>query len=382
MASLRRAAESSLGASSVAASLASRRWLAGSILATLVGGGGCGDGAGACPSTADAAAGTQPDGHGDGSGGGRGPGQGGGGSSGPGGTAGRGATGGEGGNAQIPLEELSSRSEGAICAYAVRCGIFPDVETCQGTIYARLQVFADVGSGKVLYDGQAAAACVDWYAQRGCAVSDLETPSPACALVFTGTLPEGSACLANNQCLSDSCNRAACGPDACCAGTCQLPVVVGGDCSRDGQICARGAFCKSDATGTHASCAPRVPSGQVCDSSDVCVAGQFCNIDPLAGTGVCAAAPREGEACPTAFCGSITDTCDLNTSLCAAKRPIGAPCLTDRSCVNYARCAPETSTCVARVRGGGACTTSADCIVGLPCEAGTCVSPQDVPACP
>jgi hypothetical protein len=342
-----------LAASPLPTRRASRRWLARSILGVLVAGGGCGDGAGGCPSTPDAA-----------------------------GAGATGGSGGQGGNdAQIPLEELSRRSEEAICAYAVRCGIFPDVETCQGTIYARLQVFADVGTGKVLYDGQAAAACVDWYAQRGCAVSDLESPAPACALVFTGTLPEGSACLANDQCLSDSCNRAGCGSDACCAGTCQLPVVVGGDCSRDGQVCTSGTFCKSDATGARASCAPRVRSGQSCDSSDVCVAGQFCNIDPLTGTGICAAAPRGGEACPTGFCGSITDTCDLNTSLCAAKRPIGAPCFTDRSCVNYARCAPETSTCVARVRSGGACSTTADCIVGLPCQAGTCVSPQDVPAC-
>ena len=285
----------------------------------------------------------------------------------------------------IPIEQLDQRGAASICAYAVRCGLFPDAASCAGTLFRRLQVLADVTAGKVLYDGNAAARCVDWYAARGCAVSEPEPPpSQSCDAVFTGTLPDGRACVADDQCRSDHCDASACsGADACCPGVCASALPVGGDCAKPGQICAVGAFCKFDLTGAVGTCTLRVAAGQPCTRSDLCVPGQFCDIAPLTGSGTCDRPPARGEACPAGSCGSLSDVCDPFTARCVARTAIGGACFTDRTCVPFAHCdTTSTMTCVARSAAGGACTADSDCLTGLPCQGGTCTAPVDIPACP
>src|SRR5881396_3304647 len=157
----------------------------------------------------------------------------------------------------IPIETLGAATVEALCSTKVRCGEYADKHSCSQAVVSRRQVMADVASGIVQYDPSAAADCLDAYASLGCKISDQETAVEdlrACREVFKGAAPDGSPCLDNAECVSLLCNRAGCGDDACCAGTCRSPIEIGGDCSEPGSLCVDTAVCTSFASNVPAIC--------------------------------------------------------------------------------------------------------------------------------
>lgn len=81
-----------------------------------------------------------------------------------------------------------------------RCDLAPDKNSCEG-LYARQQLYAYVKAGKVIYDGHAAAACLDFYGTADCNLSDETSsahisPLQSCRETVKGTVGTGGACVA------------------------------------------------------------------------------------------------------------------------------------------------------------------------------------------
>lgn len=297
-----------------------------------------------------------------------------------------GACGGGGGDA-IPIDELEARAAEALCNFEIRCEVAPDRAGCEETFYFRQQLVADVKSGKIIYDGRAAAACLSLYPTLTCAVSDPGLSSvghaQSCRNAIKGTVAAGGSCLIGEECLSQSCQKAGCnGAIECCAGTCLATIPAGGDCSNMTGRCADDLFCRRnpDATGV---CTATIADGQPCTSTDLCVSGRRCNLVPGTNAGTCGVLPARGQACPADLCDSLTDVCDPTSKTCVGLIALGGDCSAiPTGCVPYARCDAATKTCVTRKRAGEACTQTTDCLSGVACTGGVCVPPADKPVCP
>ena len=167
---------------------------------------------------------------------------------------------------------------------------------------------ADIAAGIVVYDAQAAGACIDVFkSSASCkqtAVGDIGHRLDAtCGKVFTGTLPAGSACFFSDECA----NRGICGSQtcsgSCCAGTCvarPAPIPLGGDCSSplQNQDCIEGTVCAANATGG-GSCKTPLAAGARCGPYDRCVQPYQCGgiFDPVTNEGTCTAPPGQGQTC-------------------------------------------------------------------------------------
>lgn len=289
----------------------------------------------------------------------------------------------------IPIDQLAGRAMDVVCALEIRCGAVPDRAACDEIVNQRLQLEADVKAGKVIYDGRAAATCLNAYSTFGCSASDVALFSASrlqsCEDAVKGTVATGGSCLSDDECLSQACDRSACnGTVECCAGTCAAKIPAGGDCSVAEARCADELFCRRSTTDQTAICTARIGDGQPCISTDVCVAGRRCNIVTGTGAGTCGAFPAHGQACPGNACDSSTDVCDPASKTCVSRIALGGDCSAfGTGCVAYANCDPTTKTCVARKRAGEACAATTDCLGGVvACMDGVCVARADEPACP
>ena len=295
--------------------------------------------------------------------------------------------GGDAKNGSIPSDQFAAKALDAICTLEVRCGGAPDKKSCEGSLFEKLQTPADIKSGKILYDGSAAADCLATLASEPCSFSQtaqVET-LPPCMKLLAGTVAVGGACLISEECVSQSCNLNACAGATCCQGTCRAQVPVGGDCTADPFVCTHPSICRTALVAgtslTKGTCVAPIAAGQPCTAGDLCAPGKFCNTDGSSPTGTCGDRPQEGKPCPDGQCDQLTDRCDSATNTCVAKIAVGGACAVE-GCVDYARCDPTSLKCVALAAPGAACTTSADCFADLPCDNGTCTSPPAVPACP
>lgn len=289
---------------------------------------------------------------------------------------------GGGDRAAIPIDELAEHAEAALCTYEVRCGWAPDTAACKEALYVRQQLVAEVKAGKVIYDGQAAAACLALYQTISCKVSEggisILNMAQSCRDAVGGTVATGGACLIDEDCQSDACDRSACSATECCTGVCVAKVLAGGDCSAAGSRCADDLFCRRGTTGTAAICAELIADGQPCTRFDSCLPGRQCNLV----TGTCGAPPATGQECPDMICDSMADFCDPASKTCLRRIAVGGDCsATPAGCGGFANCDAATKTCVARRRGGEACAQPNDCLTGVACTGGICVPPADQPAC-
>ncbi|MES1208286.1 MAG: hypothetical protein ABUS79_20310 [Pseudomonadota bacterium] len=301
-----------------------------------------------------------------------------------------------GGQKTIPLTELGAAVTDVICSRYARCGVFPSKASCVGVTTPQLeQLKVDVASGKIIYDGKAAADCLDAIGNQhglgSCSVGEQleaqKTP-PACEDAFAGTVAAGGVCLIDEECVSLNCEKNACpiGTTTCCAGTCAAPspppVALGGDCSAAGAECVDRAYCKS--TGAVFVCVGKTAAGQPCTDFLECASGYICGVDPAAPS-TCARVPRQGEACNLGVvglgCDSPDNYCDPTTRKCTRKVAPGAPCATGVLCVEYASCDGGAATCVARAVAGEPCANAAACLPGLQCVAGTCAPTPVRAAC-
>jgi hypothetical protein len=294
---------------------------------------------------------------------------------------------GGGESAPIPISQVASQGLEAFCTRLVRCGFDPDVAACESAWFSNLQAVYDVSTGKVIYDADAEARCIDGYASEGCTISTddvgaAQMHTQACRAVFTGTVANGGACFSSVECVSRSCGFAACSTATCCAGTCQAQIAVGGDCS-GGAVCVDGTVCREDANNNVEICVGLIAAGQPCThtNTSVCASGTTCITDPATGASSCGRAPAEGQPCPDGTCDADFDTCDAITEICVRKVAVGGACASSSACVPYATCDPTSSTCVALALAGAACMQDSDCLGGLACDNRICTAHPDTPAC-
>jgi hypothetical protein len=296
----------------------------------------------------------------------------------------------------VPLGELEARAAEAICEYATRCESFPNVAACKASLSSRTgQLIASVNAGRLAYDGNAAAACLDALRATGCNLTDPpEDAEVPCFSTFKGTLAAGAACYINEECASGSCSNMSCpSASACCTGACEdLPVVssplpAGGDCSRPNVVCAPGTYCNY--AGSSSVCTVGPAQGEACDPAEIasgrCLNHAVCVASGSALGGTCTAPPAEGETCDPngGGCNSSLDYCDPAAAKCVRKLAPGMACPTGSECVDYASCL--SGTCVALKRLGEACDDTLSipaCLGALYCSSGVCVPENPPPVCP
>jgi hypothetical protein len=296
----------------------------------------------------------------------------------------------------LPFAQLETSTLQAVCHLDVLCGDYPDQASCLASHQVYPQSYydtlgQDIQSGKVVYDGNKARACLDKINAASC-TRDGPSPrywDPNCLTIFTGTVPIGGACFFGEECTSTVCQATDTTCSAltqCCPGTCQdipPPVGVGGPCPSLPATCPSGTICVIDAYG--GLCLATVGVGQPCPATVVCAQGLYCDpVDyhckaPVGAGGACNPA-RDSTDC------DFPDTCDATTSVCTPPLAVGAACdPTNSACIPYASCDTATATCVARPAVGAACDptgTGPSCLDGT-CDAttATCTLTTNAGAC-
>ena len=221
------------------------------------------------------------------------------------------------GGDSISIDELPGELEAALCGRLARCNAFVSVEACRDSV--RLQVDAiahSIEEGRVTYDGEAAASCIDSFAGQTCdstSASVRVTPA-ACDRAIRGAVADGGTCYSSQECVSSECDVPDCGM-ACCAGTCQPTIAdaaIGQSCAT--ASCVTGAFCSAADV-----CTALLSAGGTCQSDNECGYGLTCNA-----ADTCVASANRGEACVDDGCQDIGDRCDGGS--CVAKSAVGGAC--------------------------------------------------------
>ena len=247
---------------------------------------------------------------------------------------------GGGGGRSVPFDDLAGDSTNAECDFLVACGAAPDRATCLASIGLNSTQLAtmktDIAAGIVVYDGQAAGACIDVFKSlvscKQTAIGDTgQRLDATCGKVFTGTLPAGGACFFSDECA----NQGICGSQtcsgSCCAGTCvarPAPIPLGGDCSSPLQYqdCIEGTVCAADATGG-GSCKVPLAAGARCGPYDRCVRPYQCG-----GISIPSPAKAHAPALPArdrpAICRAIATTAATTATGPRTCAPAGLPSAT------------------------------------------------------
>jgi hypothetical protein len=269
---------------------------------------------------------------------------------------------------EVALVDLPATLEAVVCTFEVRCGLMPDLATCQEVFDPSAtsvpQLAAHAASGALIYDPVQAGACLTAYRDAACSWNgDTLGLIDGCAQVFVGDKAPGVACLLDEECTGDSiCETVPC-PEGCCTGTCKpraAPVGVGGDCS--GAPCAEGAYCRLHDAG-QATCTALAPAGGACEAIDACAPGSLCQ------QGTCVALAAAGASCQPGGCRDVDHFCDGGT--CQPRRAATAACADDGACIEAAACV--AGSCRIRPRPGEACgPTGPGCLGDGPCVSGVC----------
>lgn len=265
-------------------------------------------------------------------------------------------------DARMPLDRATflEQAREATCGISIACSnrggigaLFLDI-ACHSRF---TNVFAEVavpwlrigpGSG---FDETAALACLAELE----AYDDCIVPLPeVCLDAIPGTLPNGSPCGTQTECVSGICVSPA--PE-CNVGTCVPAAGMGETCDAVSR-CARGLFC-APGTGT---CAGYADAGEEC-STMACQRGLVCD------GGSCRAGPVLGEACTIPIFGA--DPC-VDGNRCS-----GGACVTPAApgeacgpCPGGTRC--DAGLCRLTTGPGGRCTADRDCPIFYHCEGDAC----------
>jgi hypothetical protein len=198
----------------------------------------------------------------------------------------------------------------------------------------------------VVVDEKKIADCSDAFT-KGTDCAQLAAMWQGCTTPFRGTLGEGEACTAHEQCVSND----------CAYGTCTRP----NDCEKNAD-CPEGMLCASTDTGvSFLTCVDAPKQGEDCvtgvgdeahpDDVNNCGAGMACDVD-----GKCFPARREGSRCgsgqPCAsplYCGTDDD----GDSVCMKNEPIPEEII-DGNNADAAAVADDSCACDP-LRDGKAC---------------------------
>jgi hypothetical protein len=305
---------------------------------------------------------------------------------------------GGGGGGAIGFGEFPDELESADCDFEVECGLMPDVGTCQDALafddgeIGSLQVAIDAGT--VLFDEDAAGACVDSVRNQGCAFPGFHIDDP-CVDVFAGTVAEGGACNIDAECSGNALCEAtdpACDPTvACCPGTCgpsTEPQPIGGACESSSD-CEDDAFCNIPAGQQAGTCDALITQqGASCNDFAACANPMICEITDFQNfVGTCEIpAAREATCDPNRLipCTDLRDYCDPTATTCTPAIDVGGACDDDAGvfCLGFASCI--NLTCTADPGLGETCPTdgSQSCLGSLGCDNGTCALGPSSPVCP
>jgi hypothetical protein len=162
----------------------------------------------------------------------------------------------------------------------------PQCETFYGGFYNALvstDYMTSIANGRVIYDANAAAGCID--ALDGLSCAEFGTGgkldnSTGCMQFIEPQVENGSACAQSYECKSNNCVGATTQPAK--DGSCAAIPTAGQACDF---TCAPGLFCDFSMNDT---CQPAKANGGACTSKDDC-ASDFC--DTSASPSVCADKP-------------------------------------------------------------------------------------------
>jgi hypothetical protein len=293
------------------------------------------------------------------------------------------------GDDPLRVEDYDARYFEAWCRYQVRCGVYPDLASCEALdrFPSDPDLVAAVRAGTVEWHAEEAEACIAQLTDLSCDQSsqDYRFSGLPCHGAFTGTLHEGDACAFGLECISLECwtESLQCN-EACCHGTCEgdvrPPVARLGDRCRYAP-CVEG-FCEASI------CVPLKSEGTECDTDRQCDIGLGCDSDVRAGGfGTCQRLPATGESCTgpagPVRCAQIGERCRASTGRCERGRILGEACEDNTDCLSN-RC-DETSHCVALFTPegpGASCAYHENCAAPLVCEiasgavSGTCIMPK------
>lgn len=282
----------------------------------------------------------------------------------------------------------------AICTWAVRCGEFPDGPTCRISVGPAISLddfntasaaLTAVSDGNAAFDATAATACLEALSNVDCSEKSwtLSGVPASCAAAFSGSVPDGAACIDDvecspgSMCIIDStttcqgtCTPASGGPcrtsadcpsgQACAtvpgsgagpgfwgSGTCfpvKPPGVNSGDPCGAPVECAPGLYC-----GAAGLCAADVGAGTRCGGFDGprCASGLACAPSDDGTTNTCMPEAKLGDPCTSLFqCGAqyaVSDLiCDVAGTHTCVRRPSTGPCVLVRG---IDTCDPATSYC-------------------------------------
>lgn len=217
----------------------------------------------------------------------------------------------------LPLEDLEEELLGQLCERMVRCGVYADDAACRADFGALIGgLVSQVESGRVDYDAELAARCLEAAAGASCdrTAEENREQLQVCVDALKGTVADGAQCFNDQECISEECEVETCNM-ACCAGVCGrtiVPAAIGQACPD--LACVNGAYCSTQGT-----CAALLAAGASCNDDEECAYGLFCN-----GT-TCVDAPDRGQPCPDGMCGGIGDRCS-DEGTCVALGARGAPC--------------------------------------------------------
>ena len=297
-------------------------------------------------------------------------------------------------NNSISIDDFAQKFRDGECTAAVACNEFPDTATCEATVTLDNSDFdtvvADVKTGKVVYDGDAASQCLAYLTDNACTFVGFHG-GDVCEEIFEGTLATGAACVEDEECKGYKTQTAKCTQTdgtcdrgtACCPGTCtaiQLAALGASCASAD---CASDLYC----SGVDMTCKALVATlGAACEGYDGCADPMYCKIPSGGSTGVCADAASSGGACDSTtdeLCADGRQYCDSTTMLCTNAVPVGAACSDTIPCVDDANCDPTSSKCVAVPTIGEPCSTTNGlaCLGDLQCVNSVCTVPTPGTAC-
>ena len=252
----------------------------------------------------------------------------------------------------LSLGQFCERLPDAHCRWQIDCDAGTP-EMCdllqEWDEYARQceAVGASKNAGRIVFDRQAAAACLDKLVDGSC-LGVAET----CRVVL-GQVPAGETCypyahLFNFEVGNDECAVGICSPrfaelPATCRG------LVGDECGNypGASSCGPGTFCEYYESAT---CAPLLPAGEPC-SLGTCGDGLRCVGDPPA----CARTLAEGAECEDSTQCARSSVCAAGH--CLRKSSRGQACLAGENCPPGDQCVqldgdrPQPGTCLAGMTG-------------------------------